>query len=99
LLTIRSLGMRACMDQKSDNHYSKNMKAVFKVYVTSTDNGFQWLGMRTLLVGDAILAVDGQPQTTNRRWHIEAHDTGTHKEQMCPGKEQLQYLRVRWKQQ
>uniref|UniRef100_A0A9J2P1T3 PDZ domain-containing protein n=1 Tax=Ascaris lumbricoides TaxID=6252 RepID=A0A9J2P1T3_ASCLU len=36
----------------------------YKVYVTSTDNGFQSLGMRTLLVGDAILAVNGQPQTT-----------------------------------
>uniref|UniRef100_A0A915B1U0 PDZ domain-containing protein n=1 Tax=Parascaris univalens TaxID=6257 RepID=A0A915B1U0_PARUN len=36
----------------------------YKVYVTSTDNGFQSLGMRTFLVGDAILAVNGQPQTT-----------------------------------
>lgn len=43
--------------------FSKNLFSL-QVYVTSTDNGFQSLGMRTLLVGDAILAVNGQPQTT-----------------------------------
>uniref|UniRef100_A0A0M3I1F3 PDZ domain-containing protein n=1 Tax=Ascaris lumbricoides TaxID=6252 RepID=A0A0M3I1F3_ASCLU len=42
-----------------------NIKAYnYKVFVTGTDNGFQSLGMRTFLVGDAILAVDGEPQTT-----------------------------------
>ncbi|VDM47598.1 unnamed protein product [Toxocara canis] len=42
-----------------------NIKAYnYRVFVTGTDNGFQSLGMRTFLVGDAILAVDGEPQTT-----------------------------------
>ncbi|CAJ0922144.1 unnamed protein product, partial [Mesorhabditis belari] len=32
-----------------------------KVYVTSTDNGFNCVSKRTLLVGDAILSVDQKP--------------------------------------
>ncbi|VDN05653.1 unnamed protein product [Thelazia callipaeda] len=42
-----------------------NIKAFnYKVYVVSTDNGFTSLGVRTFMIGDAILAVDGQAQTT-----------------------------------
>uniref|UniRef100_A0A915PIW5 PDZ domain-containing protein n=1 Tax=Setaria digitata TaxID=48799 RepID=A0A915PIW5_9BILA len=36
----------------------------YKVYVVSTDNSFKSLGVRTFVIGDAILAVDGQPKTT-----------------------------------
>uniref|UniRef100_A0A915B222 PDZ domain-containing protein n=1 Tax=Parascaris univalens TaxID=6257 RepID=A0A915B222_PARUN len=55
---------------KNKRHYFSILKGFvlrkqpYVVYVTSTDNGFQSLGMRTFLVGDAILAVNGQPQTT-----------------------------------